>query len=79
MEARDPINFNRCFWKSIKYFGDNSNDRWTVSIEDFVNNWKNGVIYDLRHRITYKIKDRNHFFIIKTLCCSDNVVPESII
>ena len=24
----------------FEYFDDNSEDRWTVSIEDFVNNWK---------------------------------------
>ena len=29
----------------FEYFDDNSEDRWTVSIEDFVNNWKNGVTY----------------------------------
>ena len=29
----------------FEYFGDHSEDRWTVSIADFVNNWKNGVTY----------------------------------
>ena len=29
----------------FEYFDDISDDRWTVSIEDFVNNWKNGVTY----------------------------------
>ena len=29
----------------FEYFGDHSEDRWTVSIADFVNNWRNGVTY----------------------------------
>ena len=38
----------------FEYFGDNSNDRWTVSIEDFVINWKNGVIYGSKPNILTK-------------------------